>query len=263
MNLPPSLPTKKKIAAAFSSKAGTYNQFASVQKELLQSVRNRIIKCQLAEMWVDLGCGTGILEEMLLDKDQNFHITGVDLSRNSLSILTGKKIPGIFPVQADIEKLPLKKGCFTGAIVCSVLQWLDTSIPVLKGISGLLTRNGKLVFSVFTDGCFKELTEIRRHFGLSVPVRLSSPDNFSEQLRESGFTLLEYEIYHCVKYFPSAMDLLRSLSSTGSTAVNGRRMSRSELQRFCRYYEDIFSTPHGIPLTYQAMIGTSVKKEQT
>lgn len=263
MNSPPSLPTKKKIAAAFGSKAGTYNQFASVQKELLQSVRSRIIKCQSPGMWADLGCGTGILEEMLLDKDQNLHITGVDLSRNSLSILTEKKITGTFPVQADIENLPFKKGCFTGAVICSVLQWLDSSIPVLKGISGLLTRDGKLVFSVFTDGCFKELMEIRRHFGLSVPVRLSSPDDFTEQLKECGFSILEYDDYHCVKYFPSAMDLLRSLSSTGSTAVNGRQMSRSELQKFCRYYEDNFSTLHGIPLTYQAMIGTSVKKEQT
>ncbi len=261
MNLHHESPSKKQIACAFGRKAVSYEHFASVQKELLQLVSSRIEKKGLKGNWVDLGCGTGVLEKILSEKEERFRITGVDLSYNSLKVFKERSLLYTSQVQSDIEKLPFRPGSIDGAVICSVLQWLRDIPAFLKTLSGLLKNGSSMVFSIFTIDSFRELISVRRDYGLSFPVNLMDQQDFRKMLPESGFFLEEHVEYHAVKYFPDAMELLRSLSSIGSTIVSGRRLSRSELWEFCRLYEDKFKTSQGIPLTYNAMVGTSIKKE--
>jgi malonyl-CoA O-methyltransferase len=252
-------PSKKQISRTFGLKADSYEQNASIQKDLIRLLTKRITK-QSCRIWADLGCSTGLFEESL-DNSNKYRIAAIDISLESLRALKTKKLNGVLPVHSDIEKLALKNGSTDGIIISSVLQWFPQNLkPVIESIAKLLKNKGVLLFSIFSSDCFRELIYIQKLFEIETPVILPDTNSFSSLLHSNNLNLVENEEYRKTLHFSSALNLLGSLSSIGSTAISGKRLTRKKLKEFCRKYEDIFGTSEGIPLTYHAITGTALKE---
>ena len=93
-----------------------------------------------------------------------------------------------------------------------------------------------------------------------MPVNLPGPDNLQSIINGSGLKIIDTENYSAITYFPTALDLLRNLSSIGGTAVRGPRLSRSGLSDLCKDYEGRFGVSGGIPVSYRAILGTAEKE---
>jgi ubiquinone/menaquinone biosynthesis C-methylase UbiE len=115
-----------------------------VQREILVKLAAKLPKKNLRGPWTDLGCGTGLLEAMLIGPQTKVPIFCVDLTRESLKMLARQNDrPNIFRIQADIDQLPFKPEMFSMAVMSSVIQWLPDPSPSISRANSLLSRGGR------------------------------------------------------------------------------------------------------------------------
>lgn len=248
------IPSKKRISQSFGMKAFRYDQYAEVQRRYQEILREQIFKEKPQGLWGDLGCGTG---RLLGDLRQSFTSTtfaGIDIAFQSL-ILQQKSNCSIKLINADIERLPFKNRSFDGIITTSVLQWVYNLDSFFSDLGRVLKRNGMFFFSIFTTGSFQELSEARKSAGMSDPISLPDPEQISKLLEKYSFKEFSLTTDKEIVYFPSARELLRSLSAIGSTAVAEKSMTRNQLHTFCKVLESKCATARGVPLTYKSVIG--------
>jgi malonyl-CoA O-methyltransferase len=249
------IPPKQRIARAFGLKAQRYDSNAVIQTALLKKLLNRFFSLvQSQDLWADLGCGTGLFSREIRSTRQPARIIGLDLALEPLLVLKKKAGNPAAAVQADIEELPFKDESLNGAVIASVLQWLENPGTTLRATAAKVKPGGSLLFAGFVRGSFAELFSARASFGLPVPANLPGPETLRRHLAAAGFAVLDLEIVQDTLYFASASALLKSISLIGGTAVSGPRLGRHDLAAFCRFYEQEHITDNGIPLTWRAMI---------
>ncbi len=90
---------------------------------------------------------------------------------------------------------------------------------------------------------------------MSDPVSLPDPEQIVTLLKKYSFKDFSVTVDKEIVYFPSARELLRSLSAIGSTAVAEKPMTRNQLHTFCMVLESKYATDKGVPLTYQTVLG--------
>ena len=254
---------KDRIAASFGLKVAGYEKNAIVQHALLNRLLPRIMSaCRQGSIWADFGCGDGILERdfnaAVNDNNKNT-IIGFDISRNSLAYCRQKSGDKSSWVCADIDHSPLKPSSLDGLVCASVLQWSSDIKQAISNISAHLKPKGIFIFSLFVEGSFHELFETKRACGMTDPMIFVPSSDIEAYLDAAGFIDKEIEQYTRTVYFTSAWQLLRNMSATGSTGAFSRHMSRSELEQLCRLYEKNFRTDKGVPLTYNAFMGSALK----
>jgi malonyl-CoA O-methyltransferase len=252
-------PAKKQIARAFGLKANQYDSNATIQKELLNSLLARISNTTIAGTWADLGCGIGILEKIIPRHHISGRILALDITLESLRILNADKLEMVNPIAADIDLLPFKNKCLNGIIISSVIQWFNDPGKILNDIGNTLKTHGMLIFSIFSEGSFFELYNLRSQSGLSIPINLPPKEMILSTLNRSDFKIIETETFCSTVYFPSAFELLKSISGIGGTAVSGDRFTRKKLLEFCEQYESQYRCSDGVPLTYRAILGSARK----
>jgi malonyl-CoA O-methyltransferase len=256
---PVRIPPKYRISKTFGLKALNYEKYAEVQQQFQNILISRIIQEPAEGIWVDLGCGTGLLFNELVKRGWLTRCIGADISHLSIINLKkrlGKQTDGIV---ADIDHLPLKTSSCRGAIFSSVLQWIENIDLFLGNLNTILEHEGKIFFSIFLSGSFKELSEARSSLNISEPIVLPTISSVEHSLRQNAFKEISLKEYEEIVYFKSARDLLKSLSAIGSTAVSEKPMTRSQLHTFCSLLESSFKTTQGVPLTYRAAVGWAQK----
>lgn len=254
-----STPEKKQIASAFGLKSISYDSSAVVQKELLSRLKI-LITDNSNDLWADLGCGTGYLEQLISSSEFSFRILGIDIAFKSLNYFQSRQIADTIAVNADIENLPFKKNSIDGIIIASVIQWFTDPESVLRSISEILKKNGTLLFAAFVNDSFWELNQLKQDWGLKIPVHLPDCKKFLDFVKKSGFSIKETDVYESTIYFQSAFELLKSISAIGGTATSGKRLKRYSLMKFCDDYEKRYGSDKGIPITYKAVIGKAIKE---
>lgn len=75
-----------------------------------------------AGMWLDLGCGTGWIHEVLQTKAYHRHLVGIDISEGMLRFARHKQMT---VVMGDAENLPFKSNSFDGILAKGVLHHLQ------------------------------------------------------------------------------------------------------------------------------------------
>jgi len=96
------VPTKRRIAAAFSAKAKGYRTGAFIQRQILTMLVPHVeFVGRFRAPWLDAGCGAGGLCDLLKDGNIPVHLMQTDLGRGTLR--SGPRCPA---VQSDIEALP-------------------------------------------------------------------------------------------------------------------------------------------------------------
>lgn len=255
------IPSKIQIAKAFGLKASTYEANAEVQIQLLDLIAPRIRNLiQPNDLWLDIGSGTGVLEEKI---HVRANIVCIDIAWEALKLCKSRHFRKckVYPIQADIDYLPVKEKSFQGICASSVLQWLSNPRNTVQEINKSLKSGGAFIFSLFVEGSFRELYEIRRSKGMNIPALFLHSDQFRNILKNAQFTVLESEEVRFTQHFATSRKLLKAMSSIGGNAVSGKRLTPKEVKEFCELYEKKYTTPQGVPVTYRALIGTAIKND--
>jgi malonyl-CoA O-methyltransferase len=255
---------KKRIAARFGRAVDTYELSANVQMEIVKRIAD-LVKGEVGEgeLWCDLGSGSGALLEYLREPPARTRFACLDLAFAPLRRALVSRRTAL-AVNGDIDFLPVLPGALHGATAVSALQWSESPEGALRGIARALRPSGQLIFSIFVNGSFTELVELRSRMGLPAAVWLPTVSELLMALDGAGFdvSVEDIENFDRTQRFPDALSALGSLSNIGVTAHGGRLLNRKELDELCRNYTLTFFKNGSVPLTYRAVIGKVRKRAE-
>jgi ubiquinone/menaquinone biosynthesis C-methylase UbiE len=99
------------------------------------------------ETILDVACGTGEFERLLLSEHSTQQIVGVDISENMLTIAKEKcnNFPQVSFYQASAEVLPFADNTFDVIVSASSFHYFDNPIAVLTEMRRVLKPNGKVI----------------------------------------------------------------------------------------------------------------------
>ena len=153
---------KQRIKNSFSKAASTYDQYASVQKE----VAVRLIDStgpHLFQNILEIGCGTGNYTKMLQERFPSADITAIDSSADMISVaarkLNKKKRFRLFVDDAE-EFIPETGKKYDLITSNSTFQWFTDLKKGLEHYHELLANKGVIIFSMMGPETFYELYEI-------------------------------------------------------------------------------------------------------
>jgi len=110
-------------------------KYVEVMKEM-ENLKDKVV--------LDIGCGTGIMEGMLL---QAKHIIGLDISIEMIKIAK-EKYKGCYNiswVNADAENLPIKSKSIDLSLMITVIQNIPSPPDALKEIERTLKLEGEAI----------------------------------------------------------------------------------------------------------------------
>ena len=121
----------------------THKQHASNMAEILHEGFKGREKNTLV---LDLGCGTGLLSNMLVDKD--FKVLGIDISLESLRLLQQRE-SRINTIQADAALLPLIDGSCHAVVSLGAWRHFSDFRRVIAEVARILKDDGLLIIGYF------------------------------------------------------------------------------------------------------------------
>jgi len=122
--------------------AATLMQDASWKRWLLN--RADIAK---GDRILDIGCGTGVLEEDIKGAD----VVGVDITEEMVRLAQGKRIPSLESLSlGDGEHLPFRDASFDSVLSCYVVKYCNPD-RLVREIARVLRPGGELVLYDFSS----------------------------------------------------------------------------------------------------------------
>lgn len=268
------------------SAGGSYDSHAHVQRmmaeRLIQGLLQKRNERRLTIL--DIGCGTGILTEMLLNEIPGSSVVGLDIAPSMIAAagqrMKSKYVPNkpegfVFDTRdselsvrfilADIEVWAanaIPKENFDLIVSNASFQWLTRPGETLINLRKLLVAGGELAFATFGPGTFRELHEAfddaYRSSGLN-PQRhgltFHSLDEWNDMLQTAGFQNITCERALLTEVHASVRSFLLSVKAVGAStseaiALHGIGVRRLFSDMY-EAYEEKFSTAGGIIATYE------------
>jgi len=264
---------RQRVRRAFGGRAGSYDDYARVQRRVVEKFVRRLPLAQLAPRRIlDVGAGTGLLLERLGACFPQASTVGLDLAHNMLQSAQDRlgSNPAAAFVCADGEYLPFGDASFDLVISTSTYQWLPDPCLAFSEAWRVLAPGGTFAFALFGE---QTLWELRTSHRLALAATASpSPDRthsfpgatqVAEAMHRAGFVSCRVEAEEELEEHPDVPALLRSLKRIGagnaapggSAGLAGRRLMTAMME--------IYRREHGregiIPATYEVIYGIGVK----
>ena len=249
------------VAARFSRAATTYDGHARVQRAVARRVAELVMTVPPPERVVEIGCGTGILTEQLLEMLPRSTIHALDVAGGMIE-RARLRLGGTGRIVWDVGDAgrAMDAGPFDLAVSSSALHWMGSLAGAFSAIRRLLGPTGHLVAGMMLDGTLAELRQCRLLVAPHKPPRgrLPSEGEVRAALRRGGLRLLRSERRRFREIHPSAAGLIRALHEQGVTGgdVSASRapLSRGELLRLVECYEARFGCGDGgVAATFEVL----------
>jgi malonyl-CoA O-methyltransferase len=240
---------KEKIASCFLRSLPSYDEAALVQRRLAQRLMDEMGQLQDAafKRVLEVGCGTGVLSEMICDTSmvQTLWLNDLlpEFEKGVMSRLAPFDSVQCRPCFGDIEAIPLPIG-LTLVISGATFQWLDDLKAFIAQLAASLQSGAYLAFSLFGQGTlheFAQLTQAKLHYHSDAEI--------------GGFLATDFEIlsrnsYSDVLYFKTVQEILQHIRATGVGGVSGYQWSKESLRHFKERYPVEFELEQGLPVSY-------------
>lgn len=282
--------SRQHIQAHFDHAAPSYDEAAVLQKTVAERVDERLDLTTIeAATILDLGAGTGLLTEKVIQRYPAANIYAVDLSSKMLQIaqprLNGPRWPQLgnglnhwlqncrvtrpfttkqkaIPVSADVNQLPFAEGSVDLIVSNLMLQWCDDLDAVFKEFRRVLRPEGLLMFTTFGPDTLKELRQSWQavdsdyeHVNTFIDMH-----DIGDALIRAGFGQPVMDVEHFTLTYDKPMGVLRDLKAIGATNANQQRanglMGKQRFTAMLNAYETLRNQQNGkIPATYEVVHG--------
>jgi malonyl-ACP O-methyltransferase BioC len=248
------LTRKTLVAHRFARSTPTYDGEAIVQRDMAQQLIgliSRIGGSQSFARVLELGCGTGLLTELLVRQlaiqqlilnDLVGDLAG--LAKRCADLQPGLQVethPG------DMELGPLPND-LNLVVSNAVLHWASEPETMLQRMADAVRPGGILALTTFGP---QNLRETRKLTGDS--LYYLSLEQLSAKLDRRAVILESSERIQ-VMTFPSAHEVLQHLKRTGVNSLRQNHWPPRTLKRFCSEYESRFRSESGVTLTYHPIV---------
>ncbi len=253
---------KHAIANAFSKAAKSYDKCAAFQRQVADSLLEKLPTDLSGYNVLDVGCGTGYCSELL--RSRGARVTAFDLSQQMLiqaELRCGQQ--GMEYVQGDVEELPFSSNQFDLVYSSLALQWCkELSVP-LKQLSRVAKKGGVVYFSTLVDGSLQELKNSWTKVDSNQHVNtFTSQEAIKVALAQTGLVHHQLEFEAIQMWYPSAMSLMKDLKGIGANHLSAKRNqglhTRSKLFAVENEYRSYQNQYGLLPATYQVCFGVII-----
>ncbi|MBF0296335.1 MAG: methyltransferase domain-containing protein [Magnetococcales bacterium] len=231
---------RRQVTASFDAVAERYEQYAAVQRHAALRLADALNQLDLPRQpnVLELGCGTGLLSNLLLRHRPEGHFLLTDASLPML--LTARRLPG--PIRCAVMDAQAPAVNDTYDLIASNLtwQWLDAPLHSFSRWMKWLKPGGWLAMTTLGEKTFAEWTAAchREHIPsgiLTCPTRQeweSLPVRVTEEL---------LPVTH-----PSALTFLQELRALGADlpAPGYRPLPGGTLRRLLRRHQEGFTVSY-------------------
>ncbi len=235
---------KELVKLRFKKSIETYNESAAVQKEMAQSLINKILtNCgsDFAKVF-EFGVGTGFLSKKILEKIKFQEYCANDIIEESeyciKNIINNAKF-----LSGDIEKIDIKEK-YDLIISNAVMQWICDTDELLLKIHTNLHKDGCFAFTTFGEQNFKEIKETT-----GVSLNYLKSETLKEKC-EKHFEIVHFEESTQILFFETPLDVLKHIKFSGTNGIKKTNWTASKLRDFDKFYRKSFSTGNKVMLTY-------------
>jgi len=213
----------QEIQNSFNSVKDTYDNYSEIQQKIGSDLINYLINFDKNSYKniLDLGCGTGITTQKLLESIDYKKSYACDFAANLLSLAT-KRLKNFDTViyDSDFHEVLNKKKNYDLIFSNMSFQWcLDIKI-LLSLIYQNLKANGVLCFSIPLDGTFENLPSQSKNTFHDI-------NYFKELFKQVGYKAVTVEEKNIVQTFPSFIAAVKSIKKTGANVL----MNNGEVSR--------------------------------
>ncbi|SFX10424.1 malonyl-CoA O-methyltransferase [Thermoactinomyces sp. DSM 45891] len=257
---------KAKVANRFNRSVLTYDQQAKVQKQMAhQLIKLLSYRRNPVERICEIGCGTGYLTSLLIDRYPYAEIVAIDLAPRMMEVAKEKvKSPHVHWIAGDAEEFKqLVSGSFDLIISNATIQWLTNPKSTVHSWAEALKPTGWLVSSTFGQDTFRELATTFQKIEKELLIESSqhrllmhSLEKWQEVWKQAELTMLEgIEDWKRIPY-SSCRDFLQSIKETGANYSETKpslSVYRKLLPRVMDQYDQIYQMGSGVYATYHLM----------
>jgi malonyl-CoA O-methyltransferase len=200
---------------------------------------------------LELGCGTGLLTELLVDRFVILRLILNDLipDLTDLSERCRLRQRGMIidACVGDMERIELPSGQDV-VVSNAVLQWAADPLAMLDRMVGAVRPGGVIGIATFGPRNVHETVDLT---GRSLAYL--SVEEICRQLEPRAEILACQEQFATIS-FASAYAVLRHLKQTGVNGLDHKVWSRRSLREFCEAYESRHRVGDHVPLTYHPIV---------
>lgn len=210
---------KKQVAARFRKRVDTYHKQAAAQRLIATLFTQKMLQKMPTTFHnvLEIGCGTGIFSELLLN---NFAIGHIDLNdffveikERLLPLAQKLAVPCNFMI-GDFEGLDFEGSTYYDLIAStSTFQWFAHIDLALSKIHRLLNKEGLLAFTTYGPDNFIELTAHGVNSLNYLPLQAL------KEVVSKNFEILFCDEIKIKMAFDSVNSMLRHLQATGVNSV--------------------------------------------
>ncbi len=251
----------KRVRAAFSQAAATYDAAAVLQAQVREELLHRLDVLRMEpEVVVDLGAGTGQATIALKRRYPGSRTVAMDIASGMLHQARKRQtlLRRFDRVVADAATLPLRAASVDMLFSNLMLQWCNDPDQVLRECRRVLRPGGVLHFTTLGPDT---LIELRKAWQAADPGhahvnRFVDMHDLGDALVRAGFAEPVLDVERYTLTYDDARGLMRDLKSIGAhnaTAGRPRGLTgRSTLARMLAAYEG-FRREGRLPATYEVV----------
>lgn len=201
------------IKKAFNNAASTYDEHCHLQQQVgMHLLKLAKIHQPHADYIIDLGCGTGLITQLISQEYHYSQFYAIDIA-NELLAKAKQRLAHVIIEENEFDNIHQYPFYFDLAFSNLALHWSIDFENTLKKIHAQLQKNGCLVLSIPLQGTFVELQDhLKIHDFFSFEM--------TQQLLQQQFKMLSCETSTITYYFDNPLDALRSIKRVGATYVN-------------------------------------------
>ncbi|MYM64265.1 malonyl-ACP O-methyltransferase BioC [Pseudomaricurvus sp. HS19] len=249
---------KASVAQSFGRAAHSYDSVAGLQRDIGHNLLRQIdTSAQVADRWLDLGCGTGYFEPHLCRQldlpGQN--LIALDLSHGMLQFAREERGGDYLWLCGDAESLPLADNSVDGIFSTLAIQWCSDLPALFAELQRVLKPGGRAYLATLGPGTLRELRAAWSQVDQFTHVnRFASEQQVRAGVESSGLQLLQWQGEEMVLRYSEVRQLTHELKALGAHNMNHGRASgltgRQRLQAFKLAYENFRQADGLLPATY-------------
>lgn len=254
---------KRKTRLGFERAADSYDAAAVLQREVGDRLLERLAYVKMQPQRVlDIGCGTGVLTEQLLQHYKKATVLGVDLAE-SMARRTAQR-GGWFrkpkTLSADASALPFAAASMDMLVSNLMLQWCNDLPQAFTEWGRVLRPDGLVMFATFGPDTLKELRAAWQQVdGHSHVSQFVDMHDVGDALLQAGFRDPVMDMERITLTYDAVPDLLRDLKAIGAnnaTAGRARGLTgKARMQAFYQAYEHFKHDDGQYPASYEVVYG--------